>query len=891
VLENATGNSGDVDVSTGSLQVSSGASLGASTRGEGNGGLLRIQVADTASFNNGDAFSQVTAGAVGNTQGIEITARALSVSNGAQLEASTFGQGDAGKITIRATDTVSFDGVSAEGFQSGAFSNVQEGGVGNTQGIEIITGTLSVTNKGQLGTNVYGTGNSGRISIFADTVTFSRGDALSQVGNLLSPQGQRAVGNSGGIEIVTGSLFLNNAASLGSSVYGQGNAGKITIRATDTVSLNGVSQADSDRSAIINTVAPGAVGNSQGIEITTASLRLNNAFLGTATFGQGDAGKIAIQAENTQVNNTVISGQIGSEAVGNSQGIDIATESLSLSNSNINTEVSGVGEAGDISIQATDVVSIENSTINSVVESLGNFTAIGKGGDITLSARALSLNNSGVFASTDGQGDAGDISVRVTDLISISGSLGFSTTVFSGGVGQGGNIDLETGDLFLGSGTRLVTATDGRGNAGKITIRARDTITLDNGVIGTSVTQNAIGNAGEIEIATDRLSLTNGALINAATNGQGNAGQVAIQATDTITLDGNSYIATSVFQNGVGNSQGITIATNQLSLTNGAFINAATFGQGNAGQVAIQATDTVTLNDGRISTSAFSNAVGNAQGINITTDRLSLANNSLLDAISAGNNEAGEITVDANRIEIDRSRIITSTLGGAGNITLRSPELVLRNNSIIRTDAFGEELIGGNITIDSDVIAALENSDINANALQGQGGNVNITAAGIFGTSVRRENTAESDITATGKDQVEDGEITLNAEIDPTSGLVSLPESPVDATSLLGKDFCSRQRNSQFIVTGRGGIPATPADVASPTTVWQDLSLMEIAEIPTTGENPEAEVPERPVLIEAQGWYRNETGQVILTANPTTAMPHPPGMIPIDCETLDKVRS
>ncbi len=163
-----------------------------------------------------------------------------------------------------------------------------------------------------------------------------------------------------------------------------------------------------------------------------------------------------------------------------------------------------------------------------------------------------------------------------------------------------------------------------------------------------------------------------------------------------------------------------------------------------------------------------------------------------------------------------------------------------------------------------------------------------ITAEGIFGTQFRQgvAATPESDITATGANRGQDGLVQLNAEIDPASGLLNLPETLVDAASLLGKDFCSRQRDSQFIVTGRGGIPATPNDVASPMTVWQDWSLTEIAETPTTAAVSETIIPKSDELLEAQGWYTNDKGQVILTANSTTATPHPSGRVPAQCAEL-----
>jgi large exoprotein involved in heme utilization and adhesion len=656
---------------------------------------------------------------------VDVSTAFLQVSSGVQLSANTRGQGNSGLVRIHAADTVSFDGVSSDGLASGAFSAVIDTAVGNTQGIEITTGTLSVSNGAQINTSVYGQGNSGRISIVADTVIFDRGDALSQVlttevENSAAIQG---IGNSGGIEIVTGSLFLNNAASLGTSTFGRGNAGRITIHATDTVSLNGISPAEHNRSSIVNTIASGAVGNSEGIDITTRFLVLNNAFVGTTSIGEGKAGNVSIQA----------------------------TDSISLTTSYINSGLT---------------IDINNP----------NFIATGNGGDIFIRARNLYLNDSDLSTTTKAQGNAGNLSVQVTDSISLTGLSYFSTATADPGIGKGGDIYVETGNLFLGTGTSFRTSTNGRGDAGEVTIRARDTVTLDGSLISTRTNSRVFGNAGRIDIRADRLSLSNGALIGAN---------------------------------------------------------------------------------------------------NISTDE-------------EANPTAANIEIDANRIDLDRSSIATSTLGGAGNITLRSQQLVLRNNSQIRTDAFGEQLTGGNITIDSDTIAALENSDINANALQGQGGNVEISAAGIFGTRFREgvAATPESDITATGANRGQDGIVQIDAEINPASGLVGLPESPVDAASLLGKDFCSRQRGSQFIVTGRGGIPATPSDPASPATVWQDWSLTEIAETPTTAAISEAVVLKNAELLEAQGWYTNETGQVILTANPTAATPHPSGRVPVACGLL-----
>ena len=60
---------------------------------------------------------------VGSSGNINITTESLSVNDNAKLIFNTFGQGDAGNLNIIARDTVSFQGVSSNETNSGAFSN------------------------------------------------------------------------------------------------------------------------------------------------------------------------------------------------------------------------------------------------------------------------------------------------------------------------------------------------------------------------------------------------------------------------------------------------------------------------------------------------------------------------------------------------------------------------------------------------------------------------------------------------------------------------------------------------------------------------------------------------------------------------------------------------
>ncbi len=70
------------------------------------------------------------------------------------------------------------------------------------------------------------------------------------------------------------------------------------------------------------------------------------------------------------------------------------------------------------------------------------------------------------------------------------------------------------------------------------------------------------------------------------------------------------------------------------------------------------------------------------------------------------------------------------------------------DRSQITTNAQGE-VTGGNITINTQNLAALSNSDISANAEQAFGGQVIVNADAIFGTEFWTQPTTASDITAT----------------------------------------------------------------------------------------------------------------------------------------------
>ena len=209
----------------------------------------------------------------------------------------------------------------------------------------------------------------------------------------------------------------------------------------------------------------------------------------------------------------------------------------------------------------------------------------------------------------------------------------------------------------------------------------------------------------------------------------------------------------------------------------------------------------------------------------------------------------------------------------------------MRRNSLTSAEASGTGN-GGNITINAPLIVAFpsENSDIIANASQGQGGNINITTQGIFGFEERNPPTEEtSDINASSDFGV-NGTVQINRlDVDPSQGLVNLPTELVDASNQIaqGCPASVRSGESKFIITGRGGLPPNPNDPLTGDNVLTDWNTLDSdAENPSgaeEGATNSAKESANTQIVEANGWMVNNKGEVILTASvPTVDIPWVP---------------
>jgi filamentous hemagglutinin family protein len=796
VRDNAVGNAGNININTINLKLNSGGKILTDTNGRGNGGKLVINARNVSldgRTSDGSAsaiFTRVLSEGKGNAGSITINTDNFLAKGGAGLFSFTLGQGNAGDVKINApSGSVRFEGRFGDSNPTGIYSNVEEQGVGNGGNIHIIAKELLLLpDANNLGAELFaitkGKGNAGDIIIEAsDRVVFNNSggietDVRSNVDNkdgttrqggdiiiktnpngsvsfdnkglIIARNGGR--GNAGNVSIITGKFSAINGSFINAETSGNGNAGSIDINASQSVNFD-------SRSSVLSSVSPNSVGNAGDIRISTQDFLLNNAALTAGTEGRGNAGNVIINASRSArfSNDAGIFASVGEKANGSGASTSISTNqngNVYFDNAKVIASLNGEGTAGNINI----------------------FTG------------TLSTANSTFVNSTNGKGAAGTISIDASHGVFLNEESNIVSNVSATGVGNAGDIRITT-ENFLLSNSALIAGTDGQGNAGQVLINASRSAKFSNDSgIYANVGKESSGNGNNININTSKggnVYFTNQGRIVAGTDGEGAAGNVNI-ITDTLSIDKNS------------------------------FINAPTGGTGDAGTITIDANSSVFLNDkSMISSTVSQNGTGFGGSIRINTGKLSLNNNSdiLVNTSAVGQGEAGNIDVTANSITIDNGSALnanTQSLNTNPNkqqatITINSQDLILRRNSNITTNASGQNVIGGNININTDVLGAFENSFITVNSEDFRGGNIRINTQGLFVSP-------NSSINARGNTPELRGDIEITKTLDPSGDLFQLPENLVDASQKISTTCTPRSPyiNSTFTVTGRGSLPQSP---------------------------------------------------------------------------------
>jgi hypothetical protein len=464
--------------------------------------------------------------------------------------------------------------------------------------------------------------------------------------------------------------------------------------------------------------------------------------------------------------------------------------------------------AGNISLTGGQVMLVEGSSVVSNTEPsdmiaawrqyLGITSApnFGDAGGVAIEAGTVTISaKSRVASDSFTDGDAGSISIK-TDTLEVSDNA----RVYAGALnaGNGGAIEIDAGQLRLATQGAIVADVRDTGDGGTVHIKA-DVMVVDHGSVYGSTSGSGVGS--RVRVQAGELHLANGGRIESATFGPGQAGEIDI-AADIVTISGqgewfdpkdvdadsrsevarSGFVTSTVAGGGAGT---IHLDTENLDL-DGALIGSASSGDGAAGSINLGIGQTMLLrNDGQVSVQS------------------ALAN-------------GGDITIQTSgHVLVDNSELSASAKLDGGSVRLYGEgDFFLRDGRI--TAEAGQD--GGNILVEAPETLVLQRSLLSANAIQGHGGYILITADGFL-PSIETSITASSEFGLQGTVEIR------TPDTDVGSGLVVLPQTLVSKNINLAERCALRLAGdvSSFFLNGQGGIPVWASHSYLPTLIIPEL--------------------------------------------------------------------
>jgi large exoprotein involved in heme utilization and adhesion len=356
----------------------------------------------------------------------------------------------------------------------------------------------------------------------------------------------------------------------------------------------------------------------------------DGAFLSASSNSGGNSGNITITARDVQLDGTGsdnvggVYSQILSRGTGQGGNIVVTAESLALTNgATLTTDIAGQGRGGEVRVTASNEVRVSgaadsNSLSRLSARTLGN----GNAGSISITTGSLIIEGGGqvltVSDEIDG-GNAGDITISATNQVRVSGEsllgrfpngeLLSRLTTRTRGAGNAGNLSIATERLVIEGGAQVATANNFRtatGDAGTLTINAdridiRGASAIESGsgdLLSRLVTRtDGLGNAGDLRITTRVLNIEDGAQVSSGTNNEtstGNGGLLLVRAFDQVRVRGTSLDRRNVSRltartDGTGGAGTLVINTGRLLVEAGGQVSAGSLNRGQGGTLTINA--------------------------------------------------------------------------------------------------------------------------------------------------------------------------------------------------------------------------------------------------------------------------------------------------------------
>ena len=463
------------------------------------------------------------------------------------------------------------------------------------------------------------------------------------------------------------------------------------------------------------------VGNGVSLQGGVLSVESGNVGIGSVAEGivglkMGDRGWTLDYSNVALYNDLSLEQKAAIDTSGGQNGaVELQGRQISLKNGSVVLSQNFGNAAGeDITVRATDSLSIIGAEPEGIIasglysETLGGVS----GANIDIATRQLTIEaGASIISTTSGTASGGEVnidasSMRFVGFSPLNSSLLSVVSVQTFGSGKAGDISVSTQNFTALDGANISSVTGsskGTGSGGNIKVRASESIEL-NGASPSNFSPSQItagsgspGNAGNVEIETSRLTIKNGARVDASATASGNAGNIAIAAGESIEVEGTfpgsinpSLITASanildpalrslfgLSDLPTGNSGSIALNTPRLQVGDRGQVTVRNDGTGDAGDLNITA-QTIDVSDEGGITAAVKQGTGGTIELKVS-DTLNLTNSGQIVSDNLGAEAGGQIKISAHSMNIsDRAFISSSTFGsGTGsNIVLDIAEAI-----------------------------------------------------------------------------------------------------------------------------------------------------------------------------------------------------------------------
>lgn len=566
------------------------------------------------------------------------------------------------------------------------------------------------------------------------------------------------------VSVATQDFYLDGTKPNGQPARYQGLS-NIDILSSDIVLNDSTIKAD----ALVSDIGacPTCQGGPTAGEIwlrADNSVTANNSFITNTSRGRAQAGLTKIIGDN----------YFTEGAIWDTLYPDAPTRTVRLTNSEVTVEAQHSGLPGYLRIRADNVI-LDHTILNSRANDVSNVR-----------------DSAGQLIDVVG---AGERSPASTDNRSVQGSTLISARVLDI---TGGGIVAPTRGSRIGSliqlQTDVLTTRPGTGPGG--TLAARRILNPDDPArVVISSSSTGTGGAGMISISGFRppargdTPLPPGTSVNLTgtdlltnTNIDALGGKILLKAKGTVELH-DSTISANVTD----------VRPQSMTL------------QEQGGNIDVIAGDFL-MQGGRVS--ALSRGTQNGGNITMTVQGpIVVSDGASVSASNTGSANAGDIVIKAgSHLQMQQASVTTQAdQASGGNITLQATDSIRLVNSQLNTSVQGgPSTSGGNITIDPAVVT-LQNSQVRAEAVQGQGGNITIIA-GTFLADPTSVVSASSQFGLSGTVNIQSPVSSLS------NTLATLPQQPRQAQNLL-RQRCAAQTHGQlssFVMASRDALPVEP---------------------------------------------------------------------------------